>query len=75
LNQGTFSVGHAPVAVAFDGTSAWVTNFADNTITRLRSSDGLNLGTFPTGRAPVAAAFDGANIWVVNTADNTVSKL
>jgi DNA-binding beta-propeller fold protein YncE len=63
------------VALAFDGASIWVTEFVDNTVTRLRSSDGLNLGTFPTGQAPVAAAFDGANIWVVNTIDNTVSKL
>ena len=75
LNQGTFSVGRNPVALAFDGVSVWVANFSDNTVTRLRSTDGLNMGTFPTGRLPDGVAFDGANIWVANQEDGTVSKL
>jgi DNA-binding beta-propeller fold protein YncE len=63
------------VALAFDGVSVWVTNFSDNTVTRLRSTNGQNMGTFPTGRSPDGVAFDGANIWVTNQADSTVSKL
>jgi DNA-binding beta-propeller fold protein YncE len=77
LNQGTFLVGNAPVALAFDGVSMWITNAGDNTVTRLRSTDGVNMGTFPTGRVPIGIAFDGTNMWVTNNADTngTVSKL
>jgi hypothetical protein len=51
-----------------------VSNVLNNTVTRLRTSDGHNLGTFPTGPNPTDVAFDGANIWVINI-DGTVSKL
>jgi DNA-binding beta-propeller fold protein YncE len=55
----------------------WITNAGDNTVTRLRSTDGVNMGTFPTGRVPIGIAFDGTNMWVTNNADTngTVSKL
>ena len=32
---GTFPVGYGPVALAFDGQSIWVTNNADNTVSKL----------------------------------------
>ena len=75
MEEGTFAVGSEPNNLAFDGTSIWVTNFLDNTVTQLRATDGLRLGTFPTGHSPVGVAFDGANIWVSNHNDDTVSKL
>jgi DNA-binding beta-propeller fold protein YncE len=53
----------------------WVANFVDNTVTRLRLTDGQSMGIFPAGKGPVGVAFDGANIWVLNTEDNTISKL
>ena len=68
-------MGNNPLDVAFDGTSVWVANSVDNTVTRLRTKDGHNLGTFPTGILPSGVAFDGANIWVTNQNDNTISKL
>ena len=52
--------------MAFDGANIWVTNGADDTVSKLQASDGANLGTFPVGDAPVGVAFDGANIWVAN---------
>jgi DNA-binding beta-propeller fold protein YncE len=61
--------------VAFDGANIWVSKSFDNTITKLRASDGTFQGTFATGLRPSGLAFDGANIWVVNTVDSTVSKL
>jgi hypothetical protein len=61
----TFPVGRAPWAAAFDGSSIWVTNFPDATVTRLRPSDGLRLGTFKTGNGPTAMTFDGENLEVI----------
>jgi YVTN family beta-propeller protein len=61
--------------VAFDGANIWVTNAGDNTVTKLRATDGGVLGTFAVGAAPYGVAFDGANIWVSNFSPGTVTKL
>ena len=53
----------------------WVANLTDNTVSKLRASDGANLGAFATGSVPVNVAFDGANIWVTNAGDSTPTKL
>src|SRR5215475_12385763 len=50
--------------VAFDGSSVWVTHWDDNSVTKLRASDGAVLGIFAVPGTPLAVAFDGANIWV-----------
>jgi DNA-binding beta-propeller fold protein YncE len=52
--------------MAFDGSNIWVTNGADNTVTKLRASSGALLGTYPVGLRPDMAAFDGSNVWVTN---------
>jgi DNA-binding beta-propeller fold protein YncE len=70
-----FAAGNSPWAVAFDGSSIWVSNYLSNNVTKLRASDGLNLGNFNVGTLPIGVAFDGANIWVANSGSNTVSKL
>jgi hypothetical protein len=70
----SFTVGNLPHHVAFDGASIWVTNFLDNTVTKLRASDGTVLGTFAAA-TPTGVAFDGANVWVANVNVNTVTKL
>ncbi len=49
--------------VAFDGSSMWVTHWDDNSVTKLRASDGAVLGIFAVPGTPYAIAFDGANIW------------
>src|SRR5713226_7735572 len=41
----SFAVGSSPFPVAFDGASIWVAN-GDDTVTKLRPSDGSTLGTF-----------------------------
>ena len=75
-NQTTsFTVGNSPNDVAFDGQNIWVTNGGDDTVTKLRPSDGTVLGTFNVGSQPYGIAFDGANIWVVNSGGNNVTKL
>src|SRR5262245_6187919 len=73
VTRGTFPTGSLPQRVAFDGASIWVANGPDDTVTKLRSSDGANLGPFAAG-SPERVAFDGANIWVTN-AFGGVTKL
>jgi len=53
----------------------WVTNYFDDTVTKLRAIDGDVQGTFNVGDRPYGMAFDGANIWVANYGSNTVTKL
>src|ERR1017187_9228788 len=67
----TFSVGHNPRGVAFDGANIWVTDPGSGgvTVSKLQAADGATLGTFSVGRNPTNVASDGANIWVTNTAD------
>ena len=48
----------------FDGLSVWVSNFTDNTVTRLRAGDGFVMGTYPVGPFPYQMAFDGSAVWV-----------
>ena len=71
----TFPVGRKPWGITYDGASIWVANSRDDTVTKLRASDGALEGTFPVGGSPYYMTFDGANIWVTNYFDNTVTKL
>ena len=72
----SFPMGHQPVGLAFDGANMWVTNYLDNTVTKIRTSDGYDAGqTFSVGSNPAGVAFDGANIWVANSSANNVTEL
>ena len=71
----SFPVGELPVDLTFDGANIWSANSRDNTVDKLRASDGVLQGIFPTGDFPEGLTFDGANIWVANFIDNTVTKL
>ena len=46
-----------PEAVAFDGTYVWVATQFNNSITRIRVSDGAIAGTFVVGKRPVALLY------------------
>jgi len=70
-----FAVGTAPVGIAFDGANVWVANASDNTVTKVRASDGVPLGTFAVGSSPKGMVFDGSNIWVANSGSSSVTKL
>jgi len=62
--QANFNVGTSPRGMAFDGSNIWVANSGENTVTKLRASDGVCVGTctFSVGTTPNFLAFDGANI-------------
>jgi DNA-binding beta-propeller fold protein YncE len=72
---GTYDVGYGSWDVAFDGVNIWVTNNSDNTVTKLRASDGGGAVTYAVGSTPIGVAFDGVNIWVANYGSNSVTKL
>jgi DNA-binding beta-propeller fold protein YncE len=50
--------------VAFDGTNIWAVNSGSQSITKLRTSDGIILGTYSISFNTVGIGFDGSNIWV-----------
>ena len=52
--------------MTFDGEHIWVTNTGSDTVTKLRTSDGVTIGEYPVGKAPAGVVFDGENIWVAN---------
>ena len=60
-NQGSqiiqeFQVGHNPVGLLFDGTSIWVANQGDGTVSKLHT-DGTTEGVFPVGAFVFAPGF------------------
>jgi hypothetical protein len=52
-NWSQVAVGNHPQGIAFDGSNIWVANDSDNTVTKVRASDGAVLGTFAVGVEPV----------------------
>ena len=52
----------------------WVSNGEDNSVRKIRTSDGVMVGSVPVGVSPKNIAFDGANIWVTN-GSHSVTKL
>ena len=57
-------MGLSPLNMAFDGVNVWIANSGDNTVTKLRASDGKNLGTFTATAGTYGIAFDDTNMWV-----------
>ena len=73
-SQTQFPVGNQPYGMCFDGENIWVANNSDNTVSKIRASDGSSLGTFSAAGA-IGLAFDGANVWVTSVTGNVVYKL
>ena len=70
-----FSLTDTGEGAAFDGENIWIAHNHENTVTKMRASDGTVLGTYDVGSAPQGVAFDGTNIWVANLNSNNVTKL
>ena len=72
------TVGSGPygVAVSPDGSSVWVTNFGDGTVSRIATSDNtvtpITVGANPYN---VAVSPDGSGVWVANSGGTTVSRI
>src|SRR5438270_408224 len=63
----SFPVGYEPKGLTFDGVNVWIVNLGDETVTKLRASDGAEL--------PQGIVFDGANIWTADSYLYTLTKL
>lgn len=73
-NQTTqFTLGGYPAGVVFDGESIWIGNF-NNTVTKLRPSDGTVLASYPVPD-PYVLAYDGANLWATDCNGQAVTKI
>jgi YVTN family beta-propeller protein len=73
--EATVTVGAVPHGVGFDGSSIWVANAVDGTVSKVDVSTNTVTATVTVGDAPFGVGFDGSNIWVANTGDATVSKI
>jgi YVTN family beta-propeller protein len=72
---GTVSVGGEPSALAWDGTSLWVTNGGDDTVQQIDPEAGAVVATLPVGSCPVALAWDGVGLWVANLGEGAVQQI
>jgi YVTN family beta-propeller protein len=76
---GIVSVGDSPygVAVTPDGSNVYVTNWADDTVSVIQTSDNTVVDTISVGASPrgVAVDPDGSHVYVANWGDTTVSVI
>jgi len=76
--QGDITVGNAPSAIAVSADSLWVTNFEDDTVTRIvitAPGQTPTLTTIPVGDGPVDVAFGEGGVWVVSSLDRAVTRI
>ena len=63
--------------MAYDGSSIWVTNSSQSTITRLDPASTRIIAMYRVGgggAGPQGIAFDGVNLWVAATATHLLFK-
>ncbi|MBA3561795.1 MAG: protein kinase [Actinobacteria bacterium] len=76
--QRDITVGNAPSAIAVSADSLWVTNFEDDTVTRIvitAPGQTPTLTTIPVGDGPVDVAFGEGGVWVVSSLDRAVTRI
>ncbi len=72
------TVGQKPSAIAVGDGSLWVTNFEDDTVTRIAipaPGQTPSLSTFEVGGGPVDVAVGEGAVWVANQLDRSVTRL
>ncbi len=69
-------IGNYPRECCYDGLGyVWALNYIDNTVSKVRCSDGAVIGAYATGNGPYSCCVDGTNIWIANRLANSVTKL
>ena len=71
----TVRVGAQPDAIALGAGSAWVSDPADDAVTRLDASGSTVIQRIPVGGSPAGIAFGFNAVWVANSGDRTVSRI
>jgi YVTN family beta-propeller protein len=72
---GEVEVGTTPTGVAADAEAVWVTNAANQTVTRVDPVTQTVRDTIPVGAGPTGIAVGGGSVWVANSLDGTVSRI
>jgi YVTN family beta-propeller protein len=68
-------VGRKPANAVYGGGSVWVTNSADDTVTRIDSLAHRAIATIPVGDRPEGITIGSSAVWVANRAADTVSRI
>jgi YVTN family beta-propeller protein len=67
-------VGERPSGIAVGADAVWVSNFTDDTVSRIDGSTHAAF-TIPVGSAPAGVAVGAGAVWVANSGDGTVSRI
>jgi YVTN family beta-propeller protein len=57
------------------GTSLWVVNVTDNTVSQVDVGTGAARRTISVGLTPTALTLLNGSVWVANPGDNTISRI
>jgi YVTN family beta-propeller protein len=72
----TVTLGGAPHSIASDGTSMWISNSGNNTVSRVGAWSTSNSTTnVAVGLATQAIVFDNTNVWLIGGSANTLTKI
>jgi YVTN family beta-propeller protein len=64
-----------PNGVAFGAGAVWVTDSADDLLSRINPATHAIVDQIPVGRGPAGVAVGGGEVWVANELDGTVSEV
>jgi len=71
----TIFVGKSPNDVAVGDGDVWVTNFSDDTVSRIDVRTNQVVATIPVGRRPVGVTLGEEAVWIANREDDTISRI
>ncbi len=72
---GEVEVGTTPTGVAADAEAVWVTNAANQTVSRVDPGTQTVRDTIGVGAGPTGIAVGGGSVWVANSLAGTVSRI
>ncbi len=72
---GEVEVGTTPTGVAADAEAVWVTNAANQTVSRIDPATQTVRDTIRVGAGPTGIAVGGGSVWLANSLDGTVSRI
>src|SRR5215469_2851345 len=64
-----------PNGVASSGGAVWITDSADDLLSRINLATHAIVDQIPVGRGPAGVAVGGSEVWVANELDGTVSEV
>ncbi len=71
----TVEVGEGPGTVAATADDVWVSNFGDDTVTRIDPDDNSVVATIPVGGGPSGVALTDGAVWVAEARDGAVTRI